>query len=120
MSQKHTPQSTDRPSAGRSTADQPARENHGGFSDGAAGLVPPSRLNEGDTGAASDRPDAGGQLNFDDDEIYSGRGNNARRGGTAHAEGADSAPLGPPAEILSDSNLPSDTAGRRRTRPTPD
>lgn len=82
--------------------------NHGSFSDEAPGLVPPSHLNQGDTGAASDRPDAGGTLNFDDDEIYGGRGNNVRRGGTAAAVGADSAPLGPPAEIHSDRNRPDD------------
>ncbi|MET0311931.1 MAG: hypothetical protein ABW051_07755 [Burkholderiaceae bacterium] len=55
-----------------------------------------------------DEPVAGGTLNFDDDEIYSGRGNNARTGGTANAKGGDSAKLGPPAEILSNRNGPSD------------
>jgi hypothetical protein len=47
-------------------------------------------------------------LNFDDEEIYSGRAKARRSGGTWTAEGADSAPLGPPAEQLSPSNLPSD------------
>lgn len=47
-------------------------------------------------------------LNFDDDEIYSGRGNNARTGGTTHANGGDSGRLGPPAEQFSDRNQPSD------------
>ena len=47
-------------------------------------------------------------LNFDDDEIYSGRSAGARSGGTMHAKGGDSAPLGPPAEILSDTNEPSE------------
>ena len=50
-------------------------------------------------------------LNFDDDEIYSNRGGGVRSGGTTHAKGGDSAPLGPPAEILSDTNEPS--AGRK-------
>jgi len=48
-------------------------------------------------------------LNFDDDEIYSGRGNTARTGGTTHANGGDSGRLGPPAEQFSDRNQPSDS-----------
>jgi len=51
-------------------------------------------------------------LDFDDDEIYSGRGK-VRSGGTADAKGGDSAPLGPPAEQLSSTNGPSDPALRR-------
>jgi hypothetical protein len=80
----------------------------GDFSDNAPGLVAPSKLNLGDRGMVDDVTGGGGELNFDDDEIYSGRGNGARQGGTASAAGADSAPLGPPAEILSATNLPSD------------
>jgi hypothetical protein len=92
--------------------------NHGTFSDAAPGLVPPSRLNEGDTGAASDKPQAGGELNFDDGDMRDGgRGKNVRMGGTYAAQGADSAPLGPPAEIQSGSNQPSDPDNRpSRTR----
>ncbi len=45
-------------------------------------------------------------LDFDDDEIYSGRGNGAATGGTAHAEGGDSGRLGPPSEQLSPHNQP--------------
>jgi len=81
---------------------------HGYLGDEVPGLVPPSKLNQGDTGAASDMPDAGRELNFDDDAMDE-RDNTARSGGTWAAHGADSAPLGPPAEILSNSNLPSDT-----------
>ena len=51
-----------------------------------------------------------GPLNFDDDEIYSGRGKQIRRGGTWEAKGSDSGKLGAPAEILSDKNGPSDPA----------
>lgn len=47
-------------------------------------------------------------LNFDDDELYSGRAGSIRTGATTHAKGGDSAPLGAPAEILSDTNEPSD------------
>ncbi len=43
-------------------------------------------------------------LDFDDDEIYSGRGR-GRDGGT-QASGSDSGLLGKPAEQLSDSNAP--------------
>ena len=53
-------------------------------------------------------PDGTAALNFDDDEIYSGRSSRAHTGGTAAAKGGDSAPLGPPAEQLSDSNGPSE------------
>ena len=72
--------------------------------------VGPSDGQDHDKGA---RVDGGGgpdtaQLNFDDDEIYSNRAGSVRGGGTTHAQGGDSAPLGPPAEILSDSNEPSD------------
>jgi hypothetical protein len=52
-------------------------------------------------------------LNFDDDEIYSGRGKNVRTGGTMHAPGGDSGRLGPPSEQLSGSNTPSDPAAKR-------
>jgi len=91
------------------TAPPSLQGNHGTFSNEAPGLVAPSRLNQGDTGIASDRPEAGGELDFDDgDMIDGGRGGNkARTGGTSAAEGADSAALGAPAEILSDYNQPS-------------
>lgn len=51
-------------------------------------------------------------LNFDDDEIYSGRGA-VRSGGTTHAEGGDSGRVGPPGEQLSPTNSPSDPAQRQ-------
>lgn len=64
-----------------------------------------------------DRVESGGTpdsapLNFDDDEIYSGRGK-VRSGGTTQAEGGDSGLLGPPAEQLAPTNSPSDPALRR-------
>jgi len=55
-----------------------------------------------DGGSASDRV----AVNFDDDEIYSGTGNNARQGGTTHAKGGDSGKVEAPAEQLSRSNEP--------------
>ena len=72
-------------------------------------LVAPSGVNERDHGAADEAPMAGDMLNFDDDEVMSGRGNNARTGGTWQAQGADSGKLAPPREMLSDRNGPSDT-----------
>jgi len=51
-------------------------------------------------------------LDFDDDEIYSGRGR-VRDGGTTHSRGGDEGKLGPPAEQLSGSNGPSDPANRK-------
>lgn len=106
-------------------ADPPAphsrQGNHGANSDNAPGLVAPSALNQRDTGAASDAPEGGGTLQFDDgDMIDGGRGGNkARTGGTWQAQGADSGELGPPAEVFSNSNQPStgpvsSGPGRRR------
>lgn len=68
---------------------------------GPHGPNPPSRgrVSGGDAGAEA-------QVDFDDDEIYSGTGNNARRGGTSKSTGADSGKLGPPSEQLSDSTQP--------------
>lgn len=47
-------------------------------------------------------------VNFDDDGMYSGRGNGAASGGTANAQGGDSGRLGPPSEQLSPHNQPSE------------
>ncbi|QGW82520.1 hypothetical protein [Variovorax paradoxus] len=68
---------------------------------GPHGPNPPShgRVSGGDAGAEA-------EVNFDDDEIYSGTGKNSRRGGTSKSAGADSGELGPPSEQLSDSNQP--------------
>jgi hypothetical protein len=77
-------------------------------SDNQPDLVAPSGVNEGDHGAADEAPMAGEMLNFDDDEVMSGRGNNERTGGTWAAQGADSGRLAPPREIMSDRNGPSD------------
>jgi len=68
---------------------------------GPHGPNPPShgRVSGGDPGAEA-------EVDFDDDEIYSGTGNNSRRGGTSKSAGADSGALGPPSEQLSDSNQP--------------
>lgn len=71
-------------------------------------LVAPSGVNEGDHGSAGEAPMAGEMLNFDDDELMSGRGNNERTGGTWEAQGADSGKLAPPREIMSNRNGPSD------------
>lgn len=55
-----------------------------------------------DGGSAGDRT----AMNFDDDEVYSGTGNNSRRGGTTHAAGGDSGKVDKPSEQLSRSNEP--------------
>ena len=60
-------------------------------------------------GASNDR-NYRGELNFDDDELQSGRGNSERTSGTWQAQGADSGKLAPPADILSDRIGPSDSA----------
>jgi hypothetical protein len=63
------------------------------------GLLQGGRVDGGNSGLHA-------AVDFDDDEIYSGRGNNARTGGTADAAGGDSGRLGPPSEQLSSSNNP--------------
>ena len=71
-------------------------------------VVAPGGVNERDHGSAGEAPMAGDMLNFDDDEIMSGRGNTERTGGTWAAQGADSGKLAPPRGIMSDRNGPSD------------
>jgi hypothetical protein len=88
-------------------------------SDQQPGLVAPSGVNERDHGSAGEAPMAGDMLNFDDDELMSGRGNNQRTGGTWAAQGADSGKLAPPREIMSDRNGPSDPeSGSGKKRPS--
>ncbi len=74
---------------------------------GPHGDDPPTRGAVDSCGAEGRAP-----LNFDDDEIYSGRGK-VRSGGTTQAEGGDSGLLGPPPEQLAPTNSPSDRALRR-------
>ncbi|MDP3619930.1 MAG: serine/threonine protein kinase [Ramlibacter sp.] len=76
-------------------------------------LVAPSGANEGDHGAADDKPMAGGAINLDDDELTHPRGNTSASGGTWQAQGGDSGKIGAPAEILSDRNGPSDSSSKK-------
>lgn len=76
---------------------------------GPHGPNPPSRGRVDRGGTAGPAP-----LDFEDDEIYSGRGKNVRRGGTAAASGSDSGRPGPPSEQLSGSNQPSAPDAPRR------
>jgi hypothetical protein len=70
-------------------------------------------------GASNDRDYRGDDmLNFDDDEVMSGRGNNERTGGTWNAQGADSGKLAPPSEIMSNRNGPSDPDRDRAKKPS--
>lgn len=77
-------------------------------------LVSPSGVNERDHGAADDKPMGGGSVNLDDDDMEHPRGKETAQGGTWDAQGGDSAPLGPPREIMSDRNGPSDPDNRRK------
>ena len=77
----------------------PAGPDHIGPSD--AQQLPGGKVDGGSPGGR-------GALDFDDDEVYSGRGDNSRTGGTAASPGADSGRLAPPSEQLSPNNLPSD------------
>ncbi|WP_225781371.1 hypothetical protein [Xenophilus sp. Marseille-Q4582] len=47
-------------------------------------------------------------LDFDDEEIYSGRAKARRSAGTTEARGGDSGRVAPPAEQLAPTNRPSD------------
>lgn len=87
-------------------------------SDSQPDLVAPSGVNKRGHGSADEAPMAGHTLNFDDDEVMSGRGNNERTGGTWDAHGADSGKLAPPGEILSDRNGPSDSGTGGGKRPS--
>jgi hypothetical protein len=86
----------------------------GPVSDQQPDLVAPSGVNEGDHGAADDKPIGGGAVNLDDDELTHPRGNTTKQGGTWEAQGGDSGKLGRPAEILSDRNGPSDPDKRKQ------
>jgi hypothetical protein len=83
-------------------------------SDSQPDLVAPSGVNERDHGAADDKPMGGGSVNLDDDDLTHPRGKTTPAGGTWQTEGGDSAPLGPPREILSDRNAPSDPENRKK------
>jgi hypothetical protein len=85
----------------------------GTISDQQPDLVSPSGVNEGDHGAADDKPMGGGSVNFDDDDMAHPRGKETGKGGTWEAQGGDSGKLGRPAEILSDRNGPSDPDKRK-------
>ena len=78
------------------------------LSDQQPDLVAPSGVNERDHGSADDKPMAGGEINLDDDDLTHPRGKTTAAGGTWQAQGADSGKVGPPSEILSDRNGPSD------------
>jgi hypothetical protein len=83
------------------------------LSDRQPDLVAPTGVNERDHGAADDKPMGGGAVNLDDDDIVHPRGKVTGKGGTWDAEGGDSGKLGPPSEILSDRNGPSDPNSRK-------
>src|SRR6185369_15781103 len=86
-----------------------AKESKVGItSDQQRDLVAPTDLNQRGHGAAEDAPAACGTVNLDDDDLTHPRGKTTATGGTWQAQGGDSAPLGPPREILSDRNGPSD------------
>ena len=77
---------------------------------GTPDAIGPSDRN-GPHGGRVDGGSPGGQgaVVLDDDEIMSGRGNNARTGGTDATTGGDSGRLGPPSEQRSGSNGPDDS-----------
>jgi hypothetical protein len=58
-------------------------------------------------------PSSESPVNLDDDDMVHPRGKVTSAGGTDQAQGGDSAPLGPPAEIQSDRNGPSDRSSRK-------
>ena len=88
--------------------------NVGLTSDRQPDLVSPSGVNERDHGAADDKPMGGGAVNLDDYDMAHPRGKTTGQGGTWDAQGGDSGKLGPPTEILSDRNGPSDPDTRKK------
>jgi hypothetical protein len=95
---------------------QPSKESRriGVNSDAQPDLVAPSGVNEGDHGSAGDRPDAGGTVNLDDDDMIHPRGNVTRTGGTWNDRNpSDAGQLGTPDPGLSDRNGPSDPDAKR-------
>jgi hypothetical protein len=101
------------PSSQDYRGDGPAKV--GVTSDNQPDLVSPSGVNERDHGAAEDRPDAGGTLDFDDgtDEVHP-RGKVTGSGGTWNEKfPSDSGKLGAPNAGMSDRNGPSDPDAKR-------
>lgn len=98
----------DDPSGGTHATDELVEDSAGIDAIGPHGVDEPT----GDAVLGGGGPDTA-PLNFDDDEIYSGRGNHARTGGTTHAQGGDSGRVGPPAEQLSGTNTPSDPDAKK-------
>lgn len=107
---------------GAARTSAPGRQDYRGDGPGKMGLtsddqpdlVAPSGVNERDHGAADDKPMGGGAVNLDDDDMVHPRGKVTGAGGTAHAKGGDSAPLGPPGAGLSDRNGPSDRGNKKQ------
>lgn len=83
-------------------------------SDAQPDLVAPSGVNERDHGAAEDKPQAGGALNFDDGTDMAHPRGEVRRDGRTWDEHSpsDAGELGAPGAGLSDRNGPSDPASR--------
>ena len=96
---------------GKGASDQQGRPARGTAAPGKGGKDDPT--GRSGHGTVDDNPAAGGALNFDDGDVTRPNGKVTRDGGTWQAEGADSAKLGKPAEIMSDRNGPSDPATRR-------
>ncbi|WP_205964532.1 serine/threonine protein kinase [Ramlibacter agri] len=78
-------------------------------------LVPPSGANQGDHGVADDRPDAGGELQFDDGtDMVHPRGKVTEAGRTwDDKKPSDAGELGAPNPGMSDRNGPSDPDAKR-------
>ena len=113
MAGEGKPEASESPSAQDYRGDGPAKV--GITSDRQPDLVSPSGVNERDHGAAEDRPDAGGSLNFDDgtDEVHP-RGKVTGAGRTWDEKfPSDSGRLGAPNPGLSDRNGPSDPDAKR-------
>ena len=111
MAKKHQPRQAGKGASNDRNDDGDGRGKIGITSDDQPDLVAASGVNEGDHGSTGEAPMAGDMLNFDDEELKSGRADNQRTGGTWAAQGADSGELAPPREIMSDRNGPSDPGG---------
>jgi hypothetical protein len=109
---KHEESSTGKPGADKQGLQEPGKI--GVTSDDQPDLVAPSGVNEGDHGAADDKPMGGGALNFDDDDMAHPRGKVTGTGRTwDDKHPSDAGELGAPGAGMSDRNGPSDPDAKR-------
>jgi hypothetical protein len=105
---------TGKPTADSERPSQDVPGKVGVTSDKQPDMVAPSGVNEGDHGAADDKPMGGGSVNFDDDDMVHPRGKVTGTGRTwDDKHPSDAGELGAPSPGMSDRNGPSDPDAKR-------